>query len=81
MIELGIIEVVTHTTLPEKLIPKDIPVFELLSIDIKDNKIIIVPASTTCPFCGRLGVVQLSNWFVCLPCIKQLKKLRRKKNA
>jgi len=79
LIELGILEVKKNTQILSLMIPVKMGGYELYQLTVKDNKIVIIPASPTCPFCGRLGVKELSNYYVCLPCIDNLKKIRRKR--
>jgi hypothetical protein len=81
MIELGIVEAKETIVLPQRLLPFEFTGYELYSITTEGNSIVISPASMTCPFCGRLGVKQICNNYVCMPCITQLKKLRRKRNV
>ncbi len=69
---LGVVSVKSVTSI--SLMPHEMDNFEMYNIEAKDNRIVITPASPTCPFCGRVGVRQLHNYYVCNQCAEQLIK-------
>lgn len=72
MIEIGSIIVKNHTLINLELMPEGFSVFEMFAFKVKDNAVTIVPESQSCPFCGRLGVFEFDNHFLCLECINHL---------
>ena len=78
MLELGLVKVTDNTRLNLQVIPNNLSGFEMYEITTESNRIYIKPGSMTCPFCGRLGVKPIGNYFVCVPCIDQLKRRKKK---
>ncbi len=83
MLELGTLLVSKGSTyLDRQLMVVDLRTVEMFSITVTDGKIYVSPAlSMDCPFCGRVGLVELKGKFVCGQCVKQLQKLRRTKRG
>lgn len=80
MEELGILVVSDRTYLDYPFIPSDIVQAGLFEITTKGGVVYIQAAvGMTCLFCGRLGTKEIGNKWVCPQCIKQLKKIRRKR--
>ncbi len=72
---IGIITVgKVETRIDQQLLPFEIDNVEKYQFSLDGNRIVMVSATPSCLFCGRLGVKSLGNYFVCTGCIKQLRR-------
>lgn len=76
MIELGIITTTKGKTtyLNPDMMPMEFCSFEMFEFVKKGRRIVVLPAAQSCPFCGRLGIIEYRGYFICLPCIDDIKK-------
>jgi hypothetical protein len=76
---IGIIKVTARTRIDPVILPIELSMVENFEFTVENNTIIAKPAVTSCPFCGRIGVIEFYGHYICLSCLEQLKRIPKKK--
>lgn len=80
MFELGVLQVVKGSTqIPEKLLPIDLKGQDALEFSVEEGRVIISLIEMSCPFCSRIGIIEVEGKFICSLCRDSLIKLQKSK--